>query len=295
MRVLLASDGSADSRRATRWLRDAPLPSDAKVAVVTVATLTKPPRDAQTMSELRDSVIAKARQAGERTAKILRQRWPDVETIVALGDPRVEIVHAAEQTLADMIALGARGFGRLKRVFVGSISLAVARYAPCPVAIVRGRPRQIRRILVAVDGSEGSRTALRFLSISGLARDAEVSLLRVLPKYVRSGLHGPGTRFSDRLPAEDRRKQRGDADVLLADAATLFAEAGRPVPRLVGEGDAAREIVKTAHGRDSDLVVLGARGFGTLGRLLLGSVSETVLHHVDRPVVIVRERVDTVR
>ena len=295
MRVLLASDGSGDSRRATRWLRDAPLPSDAKVVALTVATLTKPPRDAQTMSELRDSVIAKARQAGERTAKILRQRWPDVETIVALGDPRVEIVHVAEQTLADMIALGARGFGPLKRVFVGSTSLAVARYAPCPVAIVRGRSRQIRRILVAVDGSEGSRSALRFLSISELARDAQVSLLHVLPKYVRSGLHGPGTRVPDRLPAEDRRKQRADADVLLADAAALFAEARRPVPRLVAEGDAAREIVKTAHGRDADLVVLGARGLGTLGRLLLGSVSETVLHHADRPVVIVRERVDTVR
>ena len=195
MRVLLASDGSDDSRRATRWLRDSPLPSDAKVAALTVATLTEPPRDAQTMRELRDSVIAKARQVGERTAKILRQRWPDVETIVALGDPRVEIVHVAEETRADMIALGARGFGRLKRVFVGSTSLAVARYAPCGVAIVRGRPRQVRRILAPVDGSEGSRAALRFLSISQLARDAQISLLHVLPAYASSGLHGPGKRF----------------------------------------------------------------------------------------------------
>src|SRR6185295_16253218 len=116
MRVLLASDGSDDSRRASRWLRDSPLPLDAKVAALTVATLTEPPRDAKIMRELRDSVIAKARQVGERTAKILRQRWPDVETIVVLGDPRVEIVHVAEETRADMIALGARGFGRLKRV-----------------------------------------------------------------------------------------------------------------------------------------------------------------------------------
>jgi nucleotide-binding universal stress UspA family protein len=295
MRVLLASDGSDDSRRATRWLRDSPLPSDAKVAALTVATLTEPPRDAQTMSELRDSMIAKARQAGERTAKILRQRWPDVETIVALGDPRVEIVHVAEETRADMIALGARGFGRLKRVFVGSTSLAVARYAPCPVAIVRGRPRQVRRILVAVDGSEGSRAALGFLSISELARDAQLNLMHVVPAYVSSGLHGPGTRFPDRLPAEDRRKQRADADVLLVDAAALFPEARRSVARLVSEGDAAREIVKTAHRRDVDLVVLGARGLRTLGRLLLGSVSETVLHHVGRPVVIVRGGGDTVR
>jgi nucleotide-binding universal stress UspA family protein len=48
--------------------------------------------------------------------------------------------------------------------------------------------------------------------------------------------------------------------------------------------------VRKAHGLDADLVVLGARGLRTLGRLLLGSVSETVLHQVKRPVVIVRER-----
>jgi nucleotide-binding universal stress UspA family protein len=47
--------------------------------------------------------------------------------------------------------------------------------------------------------------------------------------------------------------------------------------------------VKIARSRDVDLVILGARGLRTLGRLLLGSVSETVLHQASRPVIIVRE------
>ena len=54
-------------------------------------------------------------------------------------------------------------------------------------------------------------------------------------------------------------------------------------------GDPAREIVKAAQSRDVVLVILGARGLGTLGRLLLGSVSETVLHQASRPVIIVRD------
>jgi len=260
------------------------------VSVLTVATLTEPPRDAQTMSELRENVVNEARQAAERTAKILRRRWPEAETVVTFGDPQVEIVHVAEETRVDMIALGSRGLGRTRRFFVGSTSLAVARYAPCPVSIVRGRPRQVRRILVAVDGSEGSRAALRFLSIFELARDTQVSLLHVLPTSVVPGLRGRGTSFPDQQPDEDRRKQREDADAILTDAAAVLAGAGRPVERLVSEGDPAREIVRTAHSRDVDLAVLGARGLRTLGRLLLGSVSETVLHHVARPVVIVRER-----
>ena len=82
---------------------------------------------------------------------------------------------------------------------------------------------------------------------------------------------------------------------MLADLAATLSQARRPIERLVAEGDPAREIVKSADSRDADLVVLGARGLRTLGRLLLGSVSETVLHHVGRPVVIVRERDDTIR
>jgi nucleotide-binding universal stress UspA family protein len=290
MRILLASDGSSDSRRATLWLRGFALPSDTRVSVLTVATLTEPPRDSQTMSELRESVVAKARQGGERAAKILRRRWPEIETVVTQGDPQMEIVRVAEETRADMVALGARGLGPVRRFFVGSTSLAVARYAPCPVAIVRGRPRQVRRILVAVDGSEGSRAALRFLSIFELVRDTRVSLLHVLPTSGVPGLRRTSASLADQQPREDRRKQRADADAILTDAAAILAEVRRPVERLGSEGDPAREIVRMARGRDVDLVVLGARGLRTIGRLLLGSVSETVLHHVGRPVVIVRER-----
>ena len=77
---------------------------------------------------------------------------------------------------------------------------------------------------------------------------------------------------------------------MLADAATVLGAGRYPVERLVVDGDPARQIVSIAHSRNADLVVLGARGLRTLGRLLLGSVSETVLHHAGRPVVIVRER-----
>ena len=290
MRVLLASDGSSDSRRVARWLRDFPLPSDTEVFVLTVATLTEPPRDSHTMRELRESVVAEAHRAGERAAKVLRRKWPAVDTVITQGDPQVEIIHVAEETRVDMIALGARGLGPLKRLFVGSTSLAVARYAPCPVAIVRGRPRRAGRILVAVDGSDGSRAALRFLSIFELGRDTPVSLLHVIPMSVVPGLRQTVTSLPDQQLDDDRRKQEADADEILADAAAILGEARGPVERLVSEGDPAREIVRSARSRDVDLVVLGARGLGTIGRLLLGSVSETVLHHAGRPVVIVRDR-----
>jgi nucleotide-binding universal stress UspA family protein len=276
MRVLLAADGSNDSRRATRWLQHFAPTVDIEPTVLTVATLTEPPRDSRTMSQLRESVVTQARHAAEKAAKVLRPRWPEVKTLVTEGDPRVEIVRAAEDLRADMLALGARGVGRLKRLLVGSTSLAAARYAPCPVAIVRGRARPVRRALVAVDGSEGSRAALRFLSLFDLVREARVGLLHVLQGPAQTG--------------DERRTPQADVEKMLTDAATVLGAGRYPIERLVVDGDPGRQIVSIASSRNVDLVVLGARGLRTLGRLLLGSVSETVLHHAGRPVVIVRER-----
>ena len=288
MRIVLAIDGSSHSRRATRWLRDLALPSDSKIIVLAVATLDEPPRDAQTLSDLRATVRTRARGLGERAASILEQRWQTVEVAVAEGDPRVEIVHAAEQMRARMVVLGARGLGRVKRVLVGSTSLAVARYAPCPVAIVRGRPRRTKRMLVAVDGSKGSRAAVRFLAVSEVERDSRVTLLHVLPPETVPGARRATRSSEDRKLGEDARRQRAEAERILRDATAMLGRRRRS-ECLVTHGDPAREIVKAARTRDVDVVVLGARGLQTLGRLLLGSVSETVLHQAGRPVIIVRE------
>ena len=287
MRILLASDGSSHSRRATRWLRDLALPSDTTITVLTVATLHEPPRDAQTVRELWAVARADAHRVGDRAAKTLKGRWPRTDVMVTQGDPSVEIVYAAEEMKVAMIVLGARGLGRVKRFLIGSTSLAAARYAPCPVAIVRGRPHRTRRVLVALDGSPGSRAALRFLSISEIERDSRVSLLHVLPRAAASAARRPGGSSDEATGTA--RGQKAEAERVLREAAAMLDESHRRSERLMAHGDPAREIVKVAQRRDVDLIILGARGLRTLGRLLLGSVSETVLHQASRPVIIVRE------
>jgi nucleotide-binding universal stress UspA family protein len=137
-------------------------------------------------------------------------------------------------------------------------------------------------VLVAVDGSNGSRGAVRFLSISEIERDSRVTLLHVLPHAAASEARRPTGHSED-------RKEKEEAERILSDAAAMLEESRRSSVRLVAHGDPAREIVKTARSRDVDLVILGARGLRTLGRLLLGSVSETVLHQANRPVIIFRE------
>ena len=56
------------------------------------------------------------------------------------------------------------------------------------------------------------------------------------------------------------------------------------------QGPPADAILRVAKTRDVDLIVMGARGLGSLGSLLLGSVSQKVMAHATCPVIIVREQ-----
>ena len=274
MRVLLAADDSSEAQHATEWLRALPLPDHAVLYVVTAATLVDPPSSSQSVSALRQTLRTEAGQAAERAAAILKERWPQVTTVVAEGDARVEILHVADEVRADMIVVGARGLGRIRRLLGGSTSLAVARYARCSVAVVPEGRRPLGRVIVGLDDSPASRAALTLLSRFVLAAETPIILLHVL---------------REKSPETSVRDERSTADQLLAQAETVLREHRYSIERMVGGGDAAGEIVRVARERDVDLILLGARGLRTLGRLFLGSVSEAVLHHAGRPVIVARE------
>src|SRR5262245_64334348 len=182
MRVLFATDGSKDARAAAAYLKELPLPSATTVRIVVAVTLPGFALDDPPIREFKRSVLEQARGLADEARAVLAARELAVETDVVVGDPREEIVRLADEWRADLVVLGARGLGRIKRLLLGSVSLAVARHAPCPVLVVKGRPRKLASVLVAMDGSDDSFQAVRFLQSFALPRRTKVRLLSVVER-----------------------------------------------------------------------------------------------------------------
>jgi nucleotide-binding universal stress UspA family protein len=291
MRILLAVDGSKDSRDAAAYLKDLPLPPATTIRVVSVVSLPVFAPDVSSAPQLKSSFLDWARAAVADARKALERRGVAVETDVALGEPRTEIVRQSEEWGADLVVLGARGLGRVKRFLQGSVSDAVAHHARCAVLIVRGRRRKLGSVVVAMDGSEDSFQAVRFLQSFVLPRQARVRLVSVVerlryPTTAPKALRGQLVAMIKELEAE----RRGELDKVLERAAGQLEDKITRVTRSTPTGDPADEIVATADDFDADLVVVGARGLGGVARALLGSVSEKVLHHARCPVLIVKQR-----
>jgi nucleotide-binding universal stress UspA family protein len=291
MRVVLATDGSKDSRAAAAFLKELPLPASTTVRIIAVVSLPGFALDGTLAPALKRAVLDRAQGVAEEARATLASRGFTIETSVAEGDPRKEIVREANEWKADLVVLGARGLGGVKRFLLGSVSDAVARHAACPVLIVKGRRRQLGNVLVAMDGSEDSFQAVRFLQSFALPRQTKVRLLSVVerlryPTTAPGSVQGQLVRMLKELEAE----RRGELDKVLERAAGQLDDKITRVTRYTPTGDPAEEIVATAKDFDTDLVVVGARGLGGVARVLLGSVSEKVLHHARCPVLIVKER-----
>ncbi len=139
------------------------------------------------------------------------------------------------------------------------------------------------RIVVGVDGSEGSRAALRFALEEAALRGAEVDAVATwqAPPYAYTGVAvAPPV-----LDLSESAEAALDEAVTQERAALDGHTAEVVVNQVVVHGAAAPVLIERS--READLLVVGSRGFGGFRGLLLGSVSHQCASHAHCPVVVV--------
>jgi len=286
-RVLIATDGSTSARAAMTTAVRFPWPGGARGSAV-VAKQGRP--------EYRRSILLTALdRTSEVTARsavrTLRKRWPDGDARVIDASPVDAILAEARRVRADVIVVGWRGHGPVRRLLAGSVSRGVMRAAPCAVLVVRRPLRELRHVVVGVDGSENAARAVRFLAGLEVPHGARATVFRAVDIMHTpvQGLAPAGTLAT--VAAEvarinEGRRAEGRKD--LSQAAKRLSSAGWKVEQVITDGAPLREVLATVSNVGADLLVLGARGVAGLRHLLLGSVAEGGLNRSPVPVLVVR-------
>ncbi|HET9116887.1 MAG TPA: universal stress protein [Pseudonocardiaceae bacterium] len=283
--VVVGVDGSQAALHAVRWAAaDA---RNAECALSLVHALEWPlvgfPVPTGLRADWTQQMVEQGRRWLKEAQEAAESAAPGVPTQVHLftGEPRATLL--AEAQHARELVVGSRGLGGFTRMLLGSTSAAVTLHASCPVvAVVHGQGDAAGPVVVGLDGSAASEHALEY-AFQAAARAG--AALRAVHAWDDLGtLHSPMAP-AEALPVNEIE---GAAHRMLTEQLTNWRE---KYPDIVVERQVIHEqpaVALIELGRQARMIVVGFRGRGGFARLLLGSVSQTVVRHATCPVVVCR-------
>lgn len=142
-RVVLAVDDSKHSRQAARFLRTGLLPKDANVIIFSSVESPFTELACNYVSESdREILVRPAVERAERVVADMREDFlkehyrvfTDIQQNHVMG----HIMQLAQDSIPDLLVVGARGLTNQERLQLGSVSESLLRHAPCSILIVRG-------------------------------------------------------------------------------------------------------------------------------------------------------------
>ncbi|MBA4179877.1 MAG: hypothetical protein C0506_04740 [Anaerolinea sp.] len=202
----------------------------------------------------------------------------DATTEVLAGDPASRLLEAAAE--CGFVVMATHGRGGFRAAIIGSVADKVVRGTPVPILVVPGTgrtevPSADKPFVVGLDGSPEAERGLALARELAARTGAKVTLVRAFhippPAGVEFSYYPPDVLTSLQEAAEEYIRS--------------VAKPGEG-ERLV-QGDAATAILETAKEVDAGLVVLTSGGKGLAKRLAFGSVTDRVLHALERPLLVV--------
>jgi nucleotide-binding universal stress UspA family protein len=273
-RVLLATDGSRHAQAAITTTLHFPWPTRTRVRVMSARKTTADYRRSNPLSAL-DRGAEKAAESARRT---LSTRWPDAEIEVVDKEPVEGILAEAERFQADVIVVGWRGHGAVRRLLMGSVSRGVVRGAKCAVLVAR-RSQRVRKIVIGFDGSPGSKQALSLVGRLHSPRDGRVTLVSGV-EFMSAPPRGrvPGAGAIAREIKRTNMTRALKATKALNRAAADLRRRGWHTRTALVHGEPLRDLLGAVAASRAHLLVVGVRGTSGVRHLLLGSVAEGALN-----------------
>lgn len=209
---------------------------------------------------------------------------PDLRPVAETlrGTPAAVLREVSKQ--ASLLVLGSRGLGGFSGLLAGSVTIALAAHGHCPIAVIRGgEPEPGGPVVLGVDGSPASDAAVALAFDEAASRGCELVAV-----HAWADTAFPVTEAGGTAPEVDWASLAEHGTTTLAERLALWRDKHPEITvrQVVEHERPASALLEAA--KSAQLLVAGSRGRGGFAGLMLGSVSQAMLHHAPCPLLIVR-------
>jgi nucleotide-binding universal stress UspA family protein len=246
-----------------------------------------------------DATASEDDEAREYLSEISRRIGKETVNHVRIGSAAQEIINISEDLDSPIIVMTTHGRTGIGRWFYGSVADKVVHASSAPVLLLRSGTGKvvvgaINRIVVPLDGSAYSESAIPFAKSMAKTFGAELHIVRVAETanlYSTMGYetYAPG---AGQPMAGVVEKMIADIHQYVSETTKKLRDEGFDVQGVVLEGFAGEELLRYENRVNPDLVVMATHGRSGFERFVFGSVAERVLKMGKTPVLMVKPEGD---
>ena len=145
------------------------------------------------------------------------------------------------------------------------------------------------KILIATDGSDYSKAAIeKACEMVVKSENTAIKIVSVYQAYLPFDMYPQSVQYAEEFERAMHKQAEEYADEAVATIRECFPDTNIELTTQVTMGATNRIIIETAKEWNADLIVVGSHGRGFWGRTMIGSVSDSVIHHAPCSVLVVR-------